>query len=262
MRPLAPLFSAFFLALLPACVGPEPQPPSGDDPFATAAQEVLGELRPDCLAHHLREAIDQNRARMPLYAAATKGASEPLSRMLIALEETSLVVAPRADEPSAAYHVQGIPLVCDGVVPMSGAASFEALELTGMTEPFAALNGEAIAVEMREALTHGGPEEVAAVAFAWMDRIASTPHRHCLVRHVLESVARIALLAESHVQLARIRKLPSPAGIDDDLIRAHVAGLALSAQLDAKAAPLQAQGVPILCRDLPPIPMPGFRRAR
>jgi hypothetical protein len=259
MRRCATTIAAFFLTVLPACVGPAPETPTVQDDFVTAAQEVHGELRPDCLAHHLEEAIAQNRTRRPLYAAATAGASERISGLLIALEEASLTVAPRADEPSAAYHAAGIPIVCDGVVPMAWAPSFEPLKLGAIAEPFSPLNGEAIAVELRDALTAGGPEQVAAIAHQWMDRIESTPHRHCMVRHVLESVARIALLAEDHARLARKRRLASPAGIDEDLIRAHVAGLGISAQLDTMAAPLQARGVPILCNDLPTIPMPGDR---
>ena len=37
------------------------------------------------------------------------------------------------------------------------------------------------------------------------------------------------------------------------LLRLHLAGLPAAARLDAKAYPLQARGIPILCRDLPSI---------
>ncbi len=259
---LLSLAAAFFVSVLPACLGTAPEGASVEDAFARAATEVHGDVRPDCLAEHLREAVAQNRARMPLYAEASNGESERVSKLLIGLEEASIVVAARVDEPSAVYHAAGIPIVCDGVVPMSWTPPFVAVSLRSVNDTFTPLNGEAVAADLRDALAKGGPDAVAALAHQWIGRLASTPHRHCLVRHVLESVARIALLAEDHERLARRRKLPSPAGIDDDLLRAHLSGLGVSAYLDEQAAPIQARGVPILCNDVPTIPMPGEGRTR
>ena len=261
-----PLFAAaLFFAVLPACASSDlatlaaPAAPDVESLFSSAAQEVLGEVRPDCMALHLREALEQNRTRLPLYAAQTQGASERISKRLIALEELSLALAPRIDEPSVAYHEVGIPIVCDAVVPMAATPAFEAVNVAGVAEAFAPIDGDAIAHSLRASLTHAGPEAAAVEAIRWLEKLQNTPHRHCMVRHVLESVARMGLLYPSHEQLARVRNMPSPLGLEEDMLRAHFAGLGMAASLDRDAAPLQARGVPILCNDLPVIPLPGAR---
>jgi hypothetical protein len=74
---------------------------------------------------------------------------------------------------------------------------------------------------------------------------------------VLESIARIGLLAPLHERMASRAKLASPLALEEDLLRAHFGGLGASAYIDTIAAPLQARGVPIVCNDVPVIPMPA-----
>ncbi len=75
-----------------------------------------------------------------------------------------------------------------------------------------------------------------------------------MVRHVLESTARIAYLAPRHERIAKEKGLTkSPAGLSWKLVKLHLQALKLAGGLDTQAAPLQAAGVPILCRDVPPI---------
>jgi hypothetical protein len=255
---LACLFFGFFGLLGCGGVSPEPAAEAFEaDLFAEAAAEVHGELRPDCMAEHLREAIAQNEARRPLYAAASGGESERVSNLMIALERSSLVLAPRVDEPAAPYHAAGIPVVCDGVVSMSRAPRFEPLVVGAIAEAFSARNGDAMAAELREALGRSGPEGAATLALRMIDELAATPHRHCMVRHVLESVARIGLLAPLHERLARRAKVPSTLALEEDLLRAHFGGLGAAAYIDTIAAPLQARGVPVVCNDVPAIPLPA-----
>ncbi len=254
---LACLFFGFFGLL--GCGGASPSLASGAYEEALEADSnanVLGAVRPDCMAEHLREAIAQNEARRPLYEAASNGESRRVSDLMIALERASLVLAPGVDEPAARYHSAGLPVVCDAVVPMSRAPSFEPLVLGAIAEPFVAQNGDALAADLREVLLREGPEATGIAALRAMDRLAAAPHRHCMVRHVLESIARIGLLAPLHEHVARHAKLASPLALEEDLLRAHFAGLGASAYIDTIAAPLQARGVPIVCNDVPVIPMP------
>lgn len=254
---LACLFFGFFA--LVGCSGAAPDPAATEFEaglFAQAAAEVHGDVRPDCMAEHLREAIAQNEERLPRYADASGGASVRVSELMLALERSSLVLAPRVDEPAERFHAAQIPVVCDAVVPMSRAPRFEPLVLGGIAERFVAQNGEGLAADLRETLVREGPEPTALAALRAIDRLAAAPHRHCMVRHVLESVARIGLLAPLHGRLAKRAKVPSPLALEEDLLRAHFAGLGAAAYIDALAAPLQERGIPIVCNDVPVIPMP------
>ena len=70
---------------------------------------------------HIREAIDLNQHRAPLYAEASGGLSLVVSRGLIRRERALLPLARWLDRRAERYHRAGIPLMDELFVPMSGA---------------------------------------------------------------------------------------------------------------------------------------------
>lgn len=206
--------------------------------------------------HHLREAIALNRERAPHYAALTAGRSRRISRVLITSELVLLPVARWFDRRALPYERAGIPLMTSLFVPMAGAAAFEPRRQA--PQPGAASPPDVGAIRRRIAAAWA-ERSGAGLVEAIEDELAQlerTPATECMVRHLLESARRIAMLAPTHAEAARTAGLPDPQPMLLHLLRMHLWGLAAGAMLDDWARPLQLEGIPILAQDLPPIPPP------
>lgn len=207
--------------------------------------------------HHLREAIALNRDRAPRYAELTAGRSRRVSRALIASELVLLPVARWFDRRAAPYEQAGVPLMSSLFVPMAGAAPFAphrpVVQGRGAPRP----NVTAIRRRAVAAFADGSFAAAAAVLDAELGRLDANPATDCMVRHLLESARRIAVLAPVHADAARGAGLRDPLPLLGQLLRMHLWGLASGAMLDRWARPLQLEGIPILAQDLPPIPVPS-----
>jgi hypothetical protein len=241
---------------------PLPVPWADADPAAVMAASaplaVDGRtIEGGCLRRHLEEAIELNERRLPVYAEWSRGASTPISRSLIASERRGLLPARYVDRQARRYHAAGIPIVCAELVPMS------------LTPPLGTTSGPApgyavppgpdpdtLLSLMRTAYGRGGFAGLADAVAAELARLDDAPAYHCMIRHLLESVARTAALAPLHDAAATAVGLPSTVPLSELMIRLHLAVLHESAELDAAASPLQAAGISIICRDVPPIPYP------
>lgn len=211
-----------------------------------------------CMATHLREAIALNRERMPRYAARTEGASERISRRLVATERQALLAAAYFDRRAEPYLRRGIGVVCEAFVPMALTPAYaDSVDPRPGDGPEAAAVSLAPAGEVRgrvnRALRAEGFAGAARALEAEVARLAPAPRRHCMTRHLLESALRIAHVAPRHAEAAARARLPSPEDDARRLLDLHLYALDDAAELDALAAPMQARGVPILCRDVPPI---------
>jgi hypothetical protein len=211
-------------------------------------------LGPGPFERHLREALELNRKRAPLYAAITDGESEPISRSLIRMEWMLLPVARWYDRRAVPYHNAGIPLLEDAFVSMTETPRFLRYREPSPRTPARRLDGAATARGVRRAFRERGFEGATARLKEDLHLLDDEPSFHCMTRHLLESTLRIALLADQHAQDAAGRGLPSSIGISTDLVRIHLWGIPSAVRLDRRAAPLQRRGIPILCQDVPPIP--------
>lgn len=202
---------------------------------------------------HIREAIELNRRRAPLYADASAGVSLSLSRSLIRRERMLLPLARWLDRRDARYAAAGVPVLDDLFVSMQGAPPFlpRVPVVPARTTP---APGRALAAQLRGAWGAGGFVAAAGALERELARLSADPAYWCMRRHMLESALRLCLAEPRHVAAARAAGLPSPEWMHRLLLRLHLAGLPAAARLDARALPLQARGIPILCRDLPSIP--------
>jgi hypothetical protein len=202
---------------------------------------------------HIREAIELNRRRAPLYAEASAGVSLSLSRKLIRRERMLIPLARWLDRRDARYAAAGVPVLDELFVSMEGAPEFlpRVPAVPPTTRPAPA---RALAAALRGAWRRGGYAAAAAAIERELEGLAADPAYWCMRRHMLESALRLCLAEPRHVAAARVAGLPSPGWMHRLLLRLHLAGLPAAARLDAEAHPLQARGIPILCRDLPSIP--------
>jgi hypothetical protein len=215
----------------------------------------------ECFRDHLREAISMNRARKPFYDRLSNGASLEISSRLIAGEKLAKFgsyLIYNFDEEAKEFQARGLNIVCDEFVSMSLTPRFRAFSPGPRLANYQPLDTLDIQYDLMHALRDGFPA-VRETAIKWINEIKrqdpSSPHPrfHCMVKHVLDSVARIATLAPEHVTRARAMGLRSTASLSRSMISSHFIVLKSSGELDDLAAPLQASGLPILCQDVPPI---------
>jgi len=226
----------------------------GGQDVAPADAALLG----SCFQQHLEEAIALNQARKPRYSSLSGGRSEAVSDALIRSEQTSLILAARVDEAAEPFHAVAVPIVCDEFVPMDGVPGFR--ERTSFApEPlddFEAVDGDALSRELEASFAEGGFPALSQLARAKLDSLSHPRAYHCMTRHMLESVRRIANFAPVQDARARAAGMSGALALSEDMVRLHLLSLGAAARLDERAAPLQAEGLPIICRDVPAIP-PG-----
>ncbi|MGH7410937.1 MAG: hypothetical protein ACREJ6_07780 [Candidatus Methylomirabilis sp.] len=212
-----------------------------------------------CFETHIRDAIEVNRQRLPLYSRLTNGESEKVSKKFILNQHLVLPITWYVDWRARAFQQKGIPIVCLDMVSMRLAPAFrERSEAPPRPlSEFQKQDIEGMHQRAKAGYRHGGFAEVSRVIGDEVKRLHAIPTYHCMLRHMLESALRCSNLAPVYVEMARHIPMKSPADLSWFLIRLHLMALGGCAELDALAAPLQAQGIPIIGQDVPPItPLP------
>lgn len=249
--------------LFPACLPSLPEPPEpgpsteAGGPLPGAASDTVTPISDDCFRRHLLDAISLNERRLPVYREWSDGRSVEISRALIRMERLALIAAWQVDAEARPYHRAGIPIVCSEYVSMSLTPPLPERPGPGLTGPYRSPPPpDSMIAAIREVYGAGGFEGVVDATDRLME-LLGRPEQNCMVRHVLESLGRVASLAPVHLRSARSAGLPSTRPLSELMLRLHLEVLDESVALDRRAAPLQAIGIPILCADLPPIEWAG-----
>lgn len=210
-----------------------------------------------CFYRHFAEAIALNRARRPLYAALSGGRSLKVSDSLIAFEKASLLAARFGDRDARSFQQAGVPVLCDDFVSMDLVPAFR--ERAEAPAPLMSYHRPSSKRILREALAAYHQGSFAGLALQLERELAmleEQPTYNCLMRHFLESARRSALLVPRYRQAASAAGLASPEGISRRFIETTLASTVFAEYIDQAAAPLQAQGLPIVCQDIPPVSVP------
>jgi hypothetical protein len=230
---------------------------------------LAAEGHSECFDQHIRDAIQLNQQRSPRYSQLTNGESDEISRLLIGHEKDALLLARFYLWRTEKWRKSGIPVFCSEFAPMSLVAEFreepdsKPPRLEDFIRPsWSDLERSASVIldEMDHTLVSPVPE---ATGLLWADlsrltheslaAVSREPRFNCMYRHVLESVVRVSKLAPIHARQSRERGLPSPESWAIAFVRRHLSVLKMVDDLDKKAAPIQARGIPILCQDVPPL---------
>ena len=78
-------------------------------------------------------------------------------------------------------------------------------------------------------------------------------HYYCMLRHIIESIRRIAFLIPMHEQRAKELQIKAPTAYSFFLLKTHRWVLSESKKLDEAIVPIQQDGIPFLFQDLPHI---------
>lgn len=209
-----------------------------------------------CFQEHLEEAIALNRARLIAYAELSGKRSIPISLQMILGEKMSLIPAAHFDFLAKPYENAGIPLMCQAFVSMTGTPAFQNGLLPPDLNPipFQKVNTKKLKAQLFQSFKTSGFAGLALAAQS-QARSLRNPRFNCMLRHGLESIARIAMLAPVHNKLSLAKSLPPSSDISERLLKFHLHGIGLLHNLDVTAQPLQESGVAIICNDVPHIPL-------
>lgn len=217
----------------------------------------VGHAEERCLEQHLKDAMMLNRARLEKYSVLTHGASEEISHRLLGFEFLGLFPSAFLDGQAESFQKEGISIVCDELVAMSTVPEFVP-KSASVPEPlsrFVPLSPEDISAEIESAYEKESFSGVSKATQKWLAVANQAPSYHCLMRHFLDSIVRAANLAPLHIaQAQKLGETRSPANLSWEFIKMELFGLSQMESIDELAAPIQAQGIPILCQDVPVIP--------
>lgn len=209
-----------------------------------------------CFVDHLREAIDLNRARAAVYARLSEGESRSLSRRIVASELLTLGLAYPMEAAASVYWRAGIPVLCEDFAPMAATPPVQTRLMDERPDlgAFQEVDIEAVASRVREAMASDSFAGAHAALEREIEALTVEPRFNCMTRHILESAARIAWIAPRYDALALERGVrPAPSLLSRALLELHLRSLSLTRDLDGRAAPLAADGIAIVCGDVPPI---------
>lgn len=224
----------------------------------TLITEASGAASRNCFSQHLLEAIHLNQHRKPLYSQASAGKSRDISNALIALEYSMYVPTRLVDVSAAKYQAQGIPLICREIPSMKTAPSIEKLDLPLLSRPQASDFKDLDVFEIRRHLRASLDEGYENLARTTQETIDSLPELrlNCLARHFLESIRAFASEAPHHLALAKPSERKSLRSFLNFIIRGQIDYIFQAHEIDQMAVEVQAAGIPILCQDVPHIPIP------
>ncbi len=210
-----------------------------------------------CFTEHVRDAIALNEARRAVYSEMSGGRSQLVSTVMISSEYLLLPVAAAFDLRAYPLQQAGIPIMCDELVSMDGVAALEGFVTTKQRPALVdTLDAGAVRDAAQRAYRTGGFGALSLYLEGALHALEAAPDYLCMTRHILESALRASNLAEGHARAARERRLwwSRPERLSWDFISTHLEGLPAAHFTDRLAAPLQEDGIPIICHDVPPIP--------
>ena len=218
------------------------------------AAEARSPARSSPFTTHLRDAIRLNKERAPRYSALTAGQSRKISRRMIFFERLTIPVAMLFDVCARKYQRAGIPLLSEDMVSMAKTPPFsDRLASPPALQRFVPADARGIAKRIRRAYKQQKWSGVSRVAEEELGKLGGSGAHHALLRHMLESVARISHLAPKHSSLARQKGMKPTDTFSWRLIQLHLLAFPSFSKLDRMAAPLQSRGLPIIHQDVPPI---------
>lgn len=205
-----------------------------------------------CISKHLREAIQLNESRAPLYGEVSGGRSRHISYLLITLERLTLTTLRPIETAAEEYQKRGIPLLCLDVVPMTGARGFSerTLKPTDSYQPFDSIS---TSIELSGSILPGSDSTLEATLLRSLSILNKNTHYNCFSRHIIESLLRSVRLKPYYRRLSLEKGLRDPAPIIRTYVSSQIAALPAASLLDSQSAELNAQGIPIICNVVPNI---------
>jgi len=213
------------------------------------------------LTKHLQEAIDLNECRLPLYAKLTNNESLPFSKKLINYEKLILKTSWILDRIGHKYQKNNVPFMKYEFVDISKAPSFSVSFPSGINyaQPIIILNDKNLFSELKKSIHSKSSKDIIDACNQLLNLLSYQVHVYNMLRHIVESIRRIAYLIPLHEELCKLKNIKPPSFYSYLLIRSHQFLLEIAKTFDEQVAFIQQNGVPFLWQDLPHIPLDNFK---
>jgi len=204
-----------------------------------------------CFQEHIRESIAINKERKQVYAELTGGRSNKIFNLLISYEYLSLAPATYFDLQALSYQKNGMDLFCHEFMSMVRAPEFNPEDEVIPREKFKPFDWQFYKNRINEALKHQNLSEVKKTSVEALLELKSQPNYYCFSRHLIESIYRFAHFVPLRANQAQEMELKDPTDLMFKVMKLHLLGLKDSYRIDHWAQPIQMNGTPILCSEIP-----------
>ncbi len=201
-----------------------------------------------CFQNHILESISINKTRQEVYSKLTEGKSNRIYRELIGYEKLSLTVATFFDLKAMPYQKAGMNIFCK---EFKALIQSPRLLSQSPQESFSAINRKSIEQKISTALKTKETEKVKKASLEILEGLKTQPSYYCLSRHFIESIYRFAHFAPIWSKQAEEKGLKDPSKMIFKVMKMHALGLKGTFAIDRKSQPIQAQGIPMLCAEVP-----------
>ncbi len=208
------------------------------------------------LRKHLKDAIEINQTRMPLYAEASNGQTLKFSKKLIKAEKWALWGTHIFDNQGDKLQSRGIPYIKSEFVDMKHTPSFSLHYPPSIdfTRPHAEITIDSLKKDLKKKIQTKNHDGIVVLCDDHLQRLDSQLHVYCMLRHLLESMRRIAYMIPFHHESCKNQNIVFPEQYSYYLLKIHLLLLKPSKSLDENVVPIQQKGIPFLFQDFPHIP--------
>ncbi len=227
----------------------------------------VGALASPCLyderptTQHLLEAIHLNKARKKLYRQHFGAKAANVFAEVMLYEHLMLPFALILDWQAKPFLCSGVSILKDDLVSIGMTPNFSSVR--SMPQSFERPDSREAVKNLKKRLreTIEADRSSNDVHFTKtvelltlkINELQLGPHVNCLQRHFLESTALALTHADTYQLKAQELGLKSTLPLSIKFAKVHLQALSIMARLDRNAYPLQKEGIPIFCQDVPPI---------
>lgn len=210
-----------------------------------------------CIVTHINEAIQLNKERKVYYTDLSQGISTRTSNALISLEKQMLPISYIFDGLAKKYQKVGLDLFCEDLISMNETPSFKNIYDNGAPhiKDYKFIKRLEIYKDLRNSFKNESYESLIKTSYQWMDYLSVEPRFNCLTRHFLEAIIRSAKLAPIHIEKAHQKGMKSPRALINRYLKSIFISFFYSVPIDETARHTQVLGIPIICNDVPAIPI-------
>lgn len=211
----------------------------------------------ECFKQHLKDAIELNEGREKAYRELTNGKSFWISKQLIYSEKVSLLYADYLGLKVQKYRESGVPLLCRDFISMQEVPEFSTeLRIPRISyNKIAKIKVSSLKRKYKKLVREKEYSKLVASIQEKLSQLALNSEYNCMTRHLLESLGRSSNLVAVYIKESLARGLGSPEKILQNYLKRNISTLSLAYSLDKQAAKIQEKGIPIICQDVPHIPI-------